>query len=196
MTPNKMTPTERALSVINHYNLQIKSSEDVHKVLIELSQELERAQSRLTEEYSKGVTAGKLEACNYTPEERERYGKWAAEGLEWSHIKQERDQLRAQLSDTIARHNEQIRLMCAGKDKYENDNVQLRAQVAKLQKDKERLDWLESNVDKLNLQCDLAAALPFWFVASNRAMELLGAAHKFSGLNLRLALNAAMKETK
>ena len=28
--------------------------------------------------YSRGVTAGKLEALQYTPEERERYGRWAA----------------------------------------------------------------------------------------------------------------------
>jgi Lar family restriction alleviation protein len=29
------------------------------------------------DEYGRGVTAGKMEALKYTPEERERYGKWA-----------------------------------------------------------------------------------------------------------------------
>lgn len=39
--------------------------------------QLQRARD---ESYGIGVSAGKLEALQYTPEERERYGKWAAEG--------------------------------------------------------------------------------------------------------------------
>jgi len=34
---------------------------------------------QLSEEYGRGVSNGKLEALQYTPEERERYGKWVAQ---------------------------------------------------------------------------------------------------------------------
>jgi len=55
-------------------------------------------------EYGRGVTAGKLEAAAYTPEERENYGKVVAQYDDWKELKSalstvsaERDKLKAEL---------------------------------------------------------------------------------------------------
>lgn len=41
---------------------------------------LSETEQQLGDAYGRGVTAGKLEALQYTPEEQERYGKWVAQG--------------------------------------------------------------------------------------------------------------------
>lgn len=45
------------------------------------------------ESYGIGVTAGKREGLKYTPEERERYGKWAAEGKMCSLLVEQKKEL-------------------------------------------------------------------------------------------------------
>lgn len=49
--------------------------------LAEVTRQLAAAVAELAEAYGRGVSAGKTEALAYTPEERERYGRWVAESL-------------------------------------------------------------------------------------------------------------------
>lgn len=54
---------------------------------IAMRKERDQLQSALASEYGRGVTAGKLEAGKYTPEEREAYGKHVAHADEWTGLK-------------------------------------------------------------------------------------------------------------
>jgi len=61
-------------------------------------QEATNARREAEEAYSKGVTAGKLEALKYTPEEREAYGKHIAQGEMFRELNRELKQCKAKLN--------------------------------------------------------------------------------------------------
>lgn len=48
---------------------------------------LQRDNEKLREEYGRGVTAGKLEALAYTPEERDAYGRYVAANDDWKTLR-------------------------------------------------------------------------------------------------------------
>lgn len=52
-----------------------------------------------SEDYGRGVAAGKLEALKYTPEEREAYGKHVAESDYYTKLRRERDAALARVAE-------------------------------------------------------------------------------------------------
>jgi hypothetical protein len=63
--------------------------------------------------------------------------------------------------------------------------------LAKGREDKERLDWLQNNADRVTLECNLAAIAPFWFwrYGLNGKREItIG-----QGKDLRAAIDSAIE---
>lgn len=65
---------------------------------------------------------------------------------------------------------------------------ELKQQLSTCQRDKERLDWLETNSDRFKLECDLAQSEPFWISTWN-GHDVGCLSH---GINLRQTLDAAI----
>ncbi len=80
---------------------------------IELQKKVEELEKQAGKQYGIGVSAGKVEALKYTPQERENYGKWVA-------LAEEHHKLKDQLTQSLAREAEyktlldKIGFYCAG----------------------------------------------------------------------------------
>lgn len=71
--------------------------------LLKRARQLERELNEAREEIKIAVTRGKMEALAYTPEEKERYGKWATEGELYTEKNKQLHQWR-DVAEKLANH--------------------------------------------------------------------------------------------